>query len=137
MQPDRSSFFGVGGVLMHADRGRIDHLDIAVVSLWHSFQKPIPDARLAPPVETVHAGRVRTVAFRNVGPRCARPQPPEIPFNTRRSSTRVTPRGLFGSRVEITDHSKSVKSKRAIPTSLIWRLNHSCRFGNPLYEIIT
>jgi hypothetical protein len=42
-----------------------------------------------------------------------------IPFNTRRSSTRATPRGLFGSRGEITGHSKSVKSKRAIPTSMI------------------
>jgi hypothetical protein len=42
-----------------------------------------------------------------------------IPFNTRRSSTRTTPRGLFGSSGEITDHSKSVKSKRAIPTSMI------------------
>jgi hypothetical protein len=41
-----------------------------------------------------------------------------IPFNTR-SSTRATPRGLFGSRGEITGHSKSVKSKRAIPTSMI------------------
>jgi hypothetical protein len=42
-----------------------------------------------------------------------------IPFNTRRSSTRATPRGLFGSGGEITDHSTSVKSKRAIPTSMI------------------
>jgi hypothetical protein len=28
-----SSFFGVGGMPMHADRGRVDHLDIAIVSL--------------------------------------------------------------------------------------------------------
>jgi hypothetical protein len=32
MQRDRSSFLGVGGVLMHADAGAFDHLDIAVVS---------------------------------------------------------------------------------------------------------
>jgi hypothetical protein len=44
---------------------------------------------------------------------------------SRRSSTRATPRGLFGSSGEITDHSKSVKSNRAIPTSMIERLNHS------------
>src|SRR3974390_1405226 len=38
----------------------------------------------------------------------------KIPFSTRRSSTRGTPRGLFGSSGWITDHSKSVRSKRAI-----------------------
>jgi hypothetical protein len=32
----------------------------------------------------------------------------KIPFNTRRSSTRGTPRGLFGNSGAITDHSKSV-----------------------------
>jgi len=37
-----------------------------------------------------------------------------IPFNTRRSSTRGTPRGLFGNNGWITDHSKSVRSKRAM-----------------------
>jgi hypothetical protein len=37
-----------------------------------------------------------------------------MPFKTRRSSTRGTPRGLFGNKGWITDHSKSVKSKRAI-----------------------
>jgi hypothetical protein len=47
----------------------------------------------------------------------------KMPFSTRRSSTRGTPRGLLGSNGWITDHSKSVKSKRAIATSLIERLN--------------
>jgi len=47
-----------------------------------------------------------------------------IPFKTRRSSTRAKPRGLFGSRGAITDHSKSVKSKRAIQTSSVASLNH-------------
>src|SRR5258706_12895940 len=47
-----------------------------------------------------------------------------IPFKTRRSSTRATPRGLFGSKGPITDHSKSVKSKRAIQTSIAGHLNH-------------
>jgi len=40
-----------------------------------------------------------------------------IPFKTRRSSTRGTPRGLFGYKGWITDHSKSVKSKRAMSNS--------------------
>src|SRR5690606_26123803 len=34
-------------------------------------------SRPAPPVEAVDAGRVRAVARRNVGPGCARTQPPE------------------------------------------------------------
>jgi transposase-like protein len=42
----------------------------------------------------------------------------KIPFRTRRSSTRATPRGLFGNSGCITAHSKSVRSKRAIPTSM-------------------
>ncbi|MGH6812788.1 MAG: hypothetical protein ACREDM_10710 [Methylocella sp.] len=62
----------------------------------------------------------------------------KIPFNTRRSSTRATPRGLFGSSGEITGHSKSVKSKRAIPTSPDLTVESlSCRFENPRYEIMT
>src|ERR1700678_1271077 len=47
-----------------------------------------------------------------------------IPFRTRRSSTRGTPRTLFGSSGAITDHSKSVRSKRAIQTSIVGHLNH-------------
>src|SRR5690606_30552889 len=40
-----------------------------------------------------------------------------IPFKTRRSSTRGLPRTLVGRSGSITDHSKSVKSKRAITAS--------------------
>src|SRR5260221_12311716 len=47
-----------------------------------------------------------------------------IPFKTRRSSTRATLSDLFGSKGPITDHSKSVKSKRAIQTSIAGHLNH-------------
>jgi hypothetical protein len=43
----------------------------------------------------------------------------KIPLSTRRSSIRGTPRGLFGSKGPITDHSKSVRSKRAITTSVL------------------
>jgi len=35
-----------------------------------------------------------------------------MPFNTRRSSARATPRGLFGNKGVITDHSKSESSYR-------------------------
>lgn len=39
-----------------------------------------------------------------------------VPFNTRRLSTRATLRGLFGSRGCVADHSKSDESERAIVT---------------------
>jgi len=56
-----------------------------------------------------------------------------IPFKTRRSSTRGTPRGLFGNNGWITDHSKSVKSKRAMSKlQLFGILNHKLtRVGIP------
>jgi hypothetical protein len=41
----------------------------------------------------------------------------KMPFSTRRSSTRGTPRTFVGSSGWITDHSKSVRSKRAISIS--------------------
>jgi hypothetical protein len=79
MQPDRVVFLAIGGVLVDADRGAVDHLHIAIVSLGNSVKKHAPDARLAPPVEPVHAGRMRPIARRNISPRRPRPEPPENP----------------------------------------------------------
>jgi hypothetical protein len=54
--------------------------------------------------------------------------PRRCPFRTRRSSTRGTPRGLFGSSGSITRHSKSVRSYR-----LILILNQNlARYGSGL-----
>ena len=61
-----------------------------------------------------------------------------IPFKTRRSSTRFTPRTLVGSSGWITDHSKSVKSNRAISVS--FPENTESEFtpiGNPVYGYVT
>jgi len=50
----------------------------------------------------------------------------KMPFNTRRSSTRFTPRTFVGSNGSITDHSKSVKSNRAmIHSPLAGKLNRN------------
>jgi hypothetical protein len=57
-----------------------------------------------------------------------------MPFNTRRSSARATPRGLSGSNGVITDHSKSKSSyRRALVSKIPSRsLNHdSLRKGIP------
>jgi hypothetical protein len=62
-----------------------------------------------------------------------------IPFNTQRSSTRFTPRTFVGSKGSITDHSKSVRSKRAI-SSLLLRAGTESNlnpFGNPIYGYVT
>src|SRR5258706_12192860 len=68
--------FDVGGVLMDADRGAVDHLQVAVVRLGNSVVNAIPDAELAPPHKAVVAGRCRPIALGNVGPWRARAQPP-------------------------------------------------------------
>jgi hypothetical protein len=61
-----------------------------------------------------------------------------MPFNTRRSSTRFTPRTFVGSNGSITDHSKSDKSNRAI-ASLPRQETESeiSQLGNPIYEYVT
>jgi hypothetical protein len=55
-----------------------------------------------------------------------------MPFNTRRSSTRFTPRTFVGSNGSITDHSKSDKSNRAIVSLPRRKLNqNSANLGIP------
>ena len=49
----------------------------------------------------------------------------KMPFKIRRSSTRATPRGLFGSIGLINAHSASLKSDRAISSSPAGRINHA------------
>ncbi len=84
----------------------------------------IPDACLVPSVEAVHASRVRPISIRNIRPWRPMHSRQKIPFRTCRSSTPTTLRILFGSKGAITDHSKSVKSKRAVQTSNVGSLNH-------------
>src|SRR5258707_4459143 len=62
----------------------------------------------------------------------------KMPFKTRRSSTRGTPRGLFGNKGWITDHSKSVRSNRAISTSSVEQVESAFGLlGNPVYGSVT
>jgi hypothetical protein len=53
--------------------------------------------RPPPANETVVAGGVRTEAVGQIAPWCSGPQDPEDAIEERRSLTRGTPRGLFGS----------------------------------------
>src|SRR5689334_12928669 len=97
-------------MLMHAHRSAVDHLHIAVISLADGSQNAVPNTSFAPSDKTVVAGRARPELLWQCPPRRAGSQYPEDPVQNRRSSTRGTPRGLFGSNGAITLHSKSVSS---------------------------
>jgi hypothetical protein len=117
---------------MHAHAGSVDHPHIAAVSICHRIHDPIPDTGLRPEPEPVVAGGRRAIALRQVPPGRPRPQHPEMPFSTRRSSTRGTPRGLCGSS-SITRHSNSVRSYRLIQGSHLGALNQTqADLGIPL-----
>src|SRR5690554_6898996 len=66
-------------MLMNADRGTVDHLEVALVSGRNCFVNSVPDAQFPPPHEAVVAGRRRTIALRYVGPGRSRAQAPENP----------------------------------------------------------
>src|ERR1700686_3166349 len=63
-------------MLMDPDRGGVDHLQIALVSLRNGLENPVPDAQLAPADEAVVAGRRWPVSLRNISPGRTRSQPP-------------------------------------------------------------
>jgi len=75
-------------MLMHAYQGAVDHLHLAVVSGCDGGQNAVPYPRSSPSYKAVVAGGRRTELLRQ--------------SNTRLSSTRGTPRGLFGSSGPIT-----------------------------------
>ncbi len=66
-------------MLMHAHHGAVDHLNLAVVSLYDRVHNPVPDAGLAPAVEAVVAGRIGTIALRKIAPRRTGTQNTEDP----------------------------------------------------------
>lgn len=62
---------------MDANDGRVDHLDLAIVSLSDRVHQAIPDACFPLSVEAVVDRGGWSVARRHVGPRRARAQAPE------------------------------------------------------------
>ena len=131
--------FDVGRMLMHADRGGVDHLQIAVVGLRDRLEDPVPDAVLAPSDEAVVAGRRRTVALGNVGPGRARPQPPvdavqHPPVIGPRHAARLVRQQRLDDRpfeigqfVAAWGHDGSFEELES----------HLDRRGNPFYEFVT
>src|SRR5579875_3501190 len=113
-------------MLMDAHRGAVKHLHFAVVGLADRGHDAVPNPGFAPSHKAVVAGCRRAVFLGQRPPRRACSQDPKFPSRTRRSSTRGTPRGLFGSNGAITPYSKSVSSYPCmIKPSQMESLNHT------------
>src|SRR5262245_2767587 len=63
-------------MLMDANAGAVDHLQVAIISLCDGLENPIPDTNLAPAPETIAAGRWRAIALGDVTPGRSRAQTP-------------------------------------------------------------
>lgn len=74
---DQHPLFCRCGLLVGANGGAVDHLDVAIVGGADGVHQPVPYARLPPSHEAVVAGGARTVALRQVAPRRSRSQHPE------------------------------------------------------------
>jgi hypothetical protein len=99
-----------GGVLMNARNRGVDHLDGSIMSSSQSVHDPAPNVSPTPTNEAIVASGVRAERLRQIAPRCAGSQDQKMPFRTRRSLPRGTPRGLFGSIGLMAAHSWSVSS---------------------------
>ena len=65
------------GLLVDANGGAVDHLDVAVVRGGDSVHQPVPDARLPPSHEAVVAGGARAVSLGQIALRRTGSQHPE------------------------------------------------------------
>jgi hypothetical protein len=93
-------------MLMHADNGGIDHLDSGIMSRGKYVYYAAPDTSPPPANEAVVARGVWTKRLGQITPGCAPDRKTQkMPLRTRRSFTRGTPRGLFGSIGLMATHS--------------------------------
>src|SRR5215468_1692378 len=99
-------------LLVGTNRSAVDHLDVAVVCGGDGVHHPI----LTPAFRHRTKRLWQVVRGPNRSGRSRQGAPDrstqKMPFSTRRSSTRGTPRGLLGRSGAITRHSKSVRSYR-------------------------
>src|SRR5215469_15138069 len=97
---------------MDANYGGIDHLQPTIMGLGDGIHEAVPNTCFAPSDKAIVAGgawAVRSGRSRHGAPDRSTQK---MPFSTRRSSTRGTPRGSLGRSGSITRHSKSVRSYR-------------------------
>ncbi len=97
-------------MLMYPDNGGIDHLDSGIVECGKRVYDAAPDTGPPPADETVVAGRVRAKTIRQIAHGAPDRKTQKMPLRTRRSFTRGTPRGLFGSIGLMASHSLSASS---------------------------
>jgi len=86
-----------GSVLVHAHDGGIDHLHRRVMTGRQRIHDPIPNASPLPPNEAIVTSGAGTVVLRQSRQGAPERRTQKMPLSTRRSFTRRTPRGLFGS----------------------------------------
>lgn len=92
-------------MLVHPYAGRVDHHDVAVIGLRDRREQAIPHPGRPPAHEAIVERRARSVALRHGAPVRNRQR---MPLMSRRSSTRGTPRGLFGKSGSMIAHSSSL-----------------------------
>jgi hypothetical protein len=99
-----------GGVLMNAHNRRVDHLNGCVMSSSQCVHDPAPHATPTPANEAVVASGIGPELLRRSRHGAPERNTQKMPFSTRRSSARGTPRGLFGNIGFMAVHSWSVSS---------------------------
>jgi hypothetical protein len=82
---------------MYADNRRVDHLDTGIMGSGKCVYDAAPDTSSPPPDEPVVASGVWAKRRRQITPGAPDRRTQKMPLRTRRSFTRRTPRGLFGS----------------------------------------
>src|SRR5215470_4672999 len=73
-------FFTVSTMLMHPDRGGVDHLQIAVIRLRYGIEDAIPHADFRPTPKSIGARRRGAVSLWDVCPGRPCPQSPVDPI---------------------------------------------------------
>ena len=112
---------------MHTDNRCVDHLHRCIMGSGQCVHDPAPDASPPPAKEAVVVSGVRTEVIGQVAPRCPDRKTQKMPLRTRRSFTRGTPRGLFGSIGLMAVHSWSVVTHD--PSPRFWGLESRPRAG--------
>src|SRR5262245_12046463 len=97
-------------MLMHPNNRRVDHLHGGIMGAGECAHDLGPHAHSSPANEPIVAGRVRTEVVGRSRHGAPDRKTQKMPLRTRRSFTRGTPRGLFGSISLMATHSSSVSS---------------------------
>ena len=113
---DLHPLFCRSGLLVGANGGAVDHLDVAVVGSGDGVHHPIPYTCFPPPHEAIVTGGAWPEAFGQIAPRRAGAKHPKDAFQHAPVIGAWHASWLVGQERLITRHSKSVRSYRLLPT---------------------